>query len=66
MAQLVAWNPALKDDCSNLAVGQAYCVDGPAASPAMAKRAVVGEPTQAAVKRAHVLKHVGRHAGARL
>ncbi|KAF3069352.1 LysM domain-containing protein [Trichoderma lentiforme] len=32
MAQLLAWNPNLKDDCSNLLLGVAYCVRGPATS----------------------------------
>jgi LysM repeat protein len=29
MAQLVSWNPDLKTDCSNLILGDAYCVQGP-------------------------------------
>ncbi|KAH6843385.1 hypothetical protein B0I37DRAFT_437684 [Chaetomium sp. MPI-CAGE-AT-0009] len=29
MAQLVAWNPDLKPDCSNLLLDAAYCVQGP-------------------------------------
>ncbi|KAF7507847.1 hypothetical protein GJ744_010011 [Endocarpon pusillum] len=29
MAQLQAWNPDLRDDCSNLQLGLAYCVSGP-------------------------------------
>ncbi len=29
MAQLVAWNPNLKADCSNLLLGDAYCIRGP-------------------------------------
>ena len=29
MAQLVAWNPNLKADCSNLMLDAAYCVQGP-------------------------------------
>ena len=29
MTQLVAWNPNLKADCSNLLLGEAYCVQGP-------------------------------------
>lgn len=28
MAQLQLWNPDIKDDCSNLQLGVAYCVDG--------------------------------------
>lgn len=32
MAQLVAWNPDLKADCSNLILGDAYCVKGPSSS----------------------------------
>jgi LysM repeat protein len=28
MAQLQQWNPDLKDDCSNLQLGDAYCVHG--------------------------------------
>lgn len=27
-AQLQAWNPSLLSDCSNLALGEAYCVNG--------------------------------------
>ena len=30
MVQLMAWNPELKADCSNLVLGEAYCVQGPA------------------------------------
>ncbi|KAK4096677.1 carbohydrate-binding module family 50 protein [Parathielavia hyrcaniae] len=33
MAQLVAWNPDLLPDCSNLLLGGAYCVQGPRPSP---------------------------------
>jgi LysM repeat protein len=29
MAQLMAWNPDLKADCTNLILGDAYCVQGP-------------------------------------
>lgn len=29
MAQLMAWNPELKANCSNLVLGEAYCVQGP-------------------------------------
>ncbi|KAK6008144.1 hypothetical protein QM012_000047 [Aureobasidium pullulans] len=38
MAQLQLWNPDLKDDCSNLQIDDAYCVQGgsAAASPASA------------------------------
>ncbi|KAJ5113891.1 carbohydrate-binding module family 50 protein [Penicillium angulare] len=28
MAQLQLWNPALLSDCSNLALGEAYCING--------------------------------------
>ena len=28
MAQLQYWNPQLLSDCSNLALGEAYCVNG--------------------------------------
>ena len=33
MQQLVAWNANLKADCSNLELGIAYCIRGPAAAP---------------------------------
>ena len=63
MAQLVGWNPALEDDCSNLAKGQAYCVDGPAKVArriAATPTAEVEEEQARVTKRAHVAKHVAR------
>ncbi|KAK1751404.1 hypothetical protein QBC47DRAFT_434461 [Echria macrotheca] len=41
MAQLQAWNPQLASDCSNLLLGEAYCVQGAAA--AKVKREAVVE-----------------------
>ena len=38
MAQLQLWNPNLLSDCSNLQLGDAYCVQGPATSAV--KRAI--------------------------
>jgi LysM repeat protein len=32
MTQLQAWNPALLADCPNLALGEAYCVNGASTS----------------------------------
>lgn len=32
MAQLILWNPNLAADCSNLILGEAYCVAGPSGS----------------------------------
>uniref|UniRef100_A0A093VSX0 Lysozyme n=2 Tax=Talaromyces marneffei PM1 TaxID=1077442 RepID=A0A093VSX0_TALMA len=56
MAQLQAWNFSLLSDCSNLALGEAYCVHGatqPASSPATPtssggfakRRAEMAQPT---------------------
>lgn len=39
MAQLQLWNPSLLSDCSNLILGDAYCVDG--ATAAAQKRAAI-------------------------
>lgn len=39
MAQLVAWNPNLKTDCSNLILGDAYCVRGASVSSTTASTA---------------------------
>ena len=44
MSQLQLWNPALKSDCSNLVLGEAYCVQGaPSASTKL--KLVRAEPT---------------------
>lgn len=33
VAQLTAWSPDLKADCTNLLLGEAYCVQGPSLPP---------------------------------
>jgi hypothetical protein len=43
MVQLQSWNPNLLSDCSNLQLGDAYCVQGPTASAG--KRAVAAMAT---------------------
>ena len=63
MEQLVGWNPALKADCSNLTLGQAYCVNGPTA--AKMKR-VLATPTAKAEEVKHIAKHKARHGGSRV
>ena len=48
MAQLVAWNTDLKDDCSNLLLGEAYCVQGDSTSNGAKVAAAVATPTATA------------------
>ncbi|KZF20250.1 carbohydrate-binding module family 50 protein [Xylona heveae TC161] len=43
MAQLMYWNPSLKSDCSNLALGEAYCVNGENQPPASTTAAAAGK-----------------------
>lgn len=60
MAQLQLWNPSLLSDCSNLALGEAYCVNGAqqvssstpvtvsATATTAAKRNILSSPATAA------------------
>jgi LysM repeat protein len=45
MAQLMAWNPDLKADCSNLILGDAYCVQGPSSAPTASTTAAASTST---------------------
>ncbi|QIW94574.1 hypothetical protein AMS68_000092 [Peltaster fructicola] len=53
MVQLSYWNPSLNADCGNLALGEAYCVNGENQPPQGTQAA----QTSAAAKRAVVEKH---------
>lgn len=44
MAQLIAWNPNLKADCSNLILDDAYCVQGPPLPQTSATTAITTTP----------------------
>jgi LysM repeat protein len=44
MAQLVAWNPDLKADCSNLILDAAYCVQGPPLPPTSTTTTITTTP----------------------
>ncbi|KAG9668275.1 hypothetical protein KCU99_g6485, partial [Aureobasidium melanogenum] len=48
LAQLYAWNPSIGSDCSNLWLGSAYCVQGPAAT-ATTSAAAAPAPTQSGI-----------------
>ncbi|KAI9164172.1 LysM domain-containing protein [Paramyrothecium foliicola] len=44
-AQFQAWNPAIKDDCSNLLLDVAYCVNGAGSPPAFARQTLDARDT---------------------
>jgi hypothetical protein len=57
MAQLQLWNPELLDDCSNLRLDDAYCVNGDAGGSSSAPVRARAWPTAAA---AHLHSHQKR------
>ena len=57
----MAWNPVLRADCSNVVVGQVYCVDGLEAASMMNRAAVAPTGIGEVVKREGVGRQVVGH-----
>lgn len=60
MDQLQTWNPQLASDCSNLLLGDAYCVDGPDGTSSSKKKRRVTKPK---MPLPHLVKEESRRGG---